>query len=251
MTPMRLRLGELFVGEQAEQVLRVARLVALVGQADPAFVAAGVFARGGRAARVAPAARGVVEHGVAVLGVVDVVVVERLVAVAGWAMLDSNEVLLPSQPWIITIVGNGPVPLAGSVTSASSGTPSNVGTRCASVSVGQKRTPFSALHACPNGAGSPAGFAFAAATPGNCEHRRDEQRQQHPHAPQIPSPHVAVVTRCGRFVNAGALHACHDRRSARRALRASARRLRRSRSRRTPDARRASARCAPSRVCTA
>src|SRR6202023_3900637 len=67
---------------------------------------------------------------------------------------DSKEPLLPPHPCIITIVGKGTAPLAGSVTSASSGTVSKLATRWPSVSVGQKRTPFCALQACPNGAGS-------------------------------------------------------------------------------------------------
>ena len=59
------------------------RLIALVGQVHPPFfTTGGRFARGGRAARPAPAARGVVEHREALLGVVDVVVVEGGVAVA-------------------------------------------------------------------------------------------------------------------------------------------------------------------------
>jgi hypothetical protein len=57
----------------------------------------------------------------------------------------SNELLLPPQPCIITIVGYGPSPDGGSVTSTSSGTPSQLATRWASVVVGQKRTPFSAV----------------------------------------------------------------------------------------------------------
>src|SRR5579859_4638903 len=63
---------------------------------------------------------------------------------------------------MITIAGHGPLPVAGIVTSASSGTPSKVATLWASVSVGQKRTPSTALHACPKGMGS----FFAAATAG-------------------------------------------------------------------------------------
>jgi hypothetical protein len=58
---------------------------------------------------------------------------------------DSNEDLLPPQPCIITIAGKGPSPVGGSVTSTSSGTPSQLGTRCASSEVGQKRTPFWAV----------------------------------------------------------------------------------------------------------
>ena len=58
---------------------------------------------------------------------------------------DSNADLFPPQPCIITIAGNGPSPVGGSVTSTSSGTPSQLGTRWASVAVGQKRTPFWAV----------------------------------------------------------------------------------------------------------
>src|ERR1700730_213707 len=79
--------------------------------------------------------------------------------------VDSKSVLLLPHPWSITIVGNGPVPVAGSVTSASSGTLSKEGTRCARVSVGQKRTPFCALHACPNGIGSAAAKPGAPSSP--------------------------------------------------------------------------------------
>src|SRR6266851_7250412 len=77
----------------------------------------------------------------------------------------SYEVLSPPHPWMITIVGKGPSPDAGSVTSASSGTLSNVGTRWASVSVGQKRTPFCALQACPRGVGAAAAKPGAASDP--------------------------------------------------------------------------------------
>jgi hypothetical protein len=59
------------------------------------------------------------------------------------------------------MVGNGPLPCAGSVTSASSGTPSKDGTRWAEPDVGQKRTPFCAWHECPNGAGCAADAARA------------------------------------------------------------------------------------------
>src|SRR3954468_10424640 len=80
---------------------------------------------------------------------------------------DSKDVLLPPQPCSITIVGNGPSPLAGSVTSASSGTPSKVATRLAAPSPGQKRTPFIAAQSSPSGLGvaavAEAGSAIAAA----------------------------------------------------------------------------------------
>ena len=56
------------------------------------------------------------------------------------------------KPCSMTIVGNGPVPVAGSVTSTSIGVPSKLGTRAASFAVGQNRTPFCGTHACPNGA---------------------------------------------------------------------------------------------------
>jgi hypothetical protein len=45
------------------------------------------------------------------------------------------------------MVGNGPSPVGGSVTSMSIGNPSHVGTRSASDVVGQNRTPFWATHA--------------------------------------------------------------------------------------------------------
>src|SRR6478752_9035665 len=64
----------------------------------------------------------------------------------------SKSVLLPPKPCSITIVGNGPLPLSGRVTSTSSGTPSKEGTREAESTVGQKRTPFSAVQGWPNGA---------------------------------------------------------------------------------------------------
>src|SRR5947209_153477 len=65
----------------------------------------------------------------------------------------------------MTRVGNGPLPVAGSVTSTSSGTPSKEGTPStvrpgpASV-VGQKRTPAVGKQVWPNGAG-PAALALA------------------------------------------------------------------------------------------
>src|SRR5262249_631094 len=62
------------------------------------------------------------------------------------------------------IVGKGPSPVGGSVTSMSSGSPSQVGTRSASEVVGQKRTPFWAMQGCPNGAGTAAADR-AASTP--------------------------------------------------------------------------------------
>ena len=71
----RVGLGDALVDEQAEQVLRVVRLVALVGEVDPAARAAGVVARRRRAARVAEPARRVVDDRVALLREADVVVV--------------------------------------------------------------------------------------------------------------------------------------------------------------------------------
>src|SRR3954471_11400567 len=73
----------------------------------------------------------------------------------------SNADLLPPQPCIITITGNGPSPVVGSVTSTSSGTPSQLGTRCASPAVGQNSTPSRGTHACPNGSGGAACAACA------------------------------------------------------------------------------------------
>src|SRR5215469_12694642 len=65
---------------------------------------------------------------------------------------DSKSVLLPPKPCSMTIVGNGPLPFSGRVTSTSSGVPSKEGTREERLGVGQKRTPFSAVQAWPNGA---------------------------------------------------------------------------------------------------
>src|SRR4051795_3544318 len=69
---------------------------------------------------------------------------------------DSKDVLLPPQPCSITIVGNGPLPLAGSVTSTSSGTPSKVATRWVDPLPGQKRTPALGVQASPSGVGAAA-----------------------------------------------------------------------------------------------
>src|SRR5215217_3188225 len=74
----------------------------------------------------------------------------------------SNELLLPPQPCIITIVGKGPSPLGGSVTSTSSGTPSQLGTRSASLAVGQNSTASCGTQAWPNGSGGAAWAAGAA-----------------------------------------------------------------------------------------
>ena len=60
MTPMSLRLGDPLVGQQPEQVLGVAGLVAGVGEADVALPAGpGVVAARAAAAGVAEPARGV------------------------------------------------------------------------------------------------------------------------------------------------------------------------------------------------
>ena len=147
------------------------------------------FARFGRAARVAPAARGVVDDRVAVLRVVDVVVVEGFVAVAGRRCSTRTSVLLPPQPCSITIVGNGPLPVAGSVTSTSSGTPSKDGTRWASVPVGQKRTPFCGF------AGMPERSQRGPRRAGASERRScDRQRAPH-HSCDGPDPHRRIPTR--------------------------------------------------------
>src|SRR3954471_3092615 len=58
------------------------------------------------------------------------------------------------------MVGNGPSPVAGRVTSTSSGTPSKLATRDARSGVGQNRTPSCGVQAWPNGAGA----AWAAGT---------------------------------------------------------------------------------------
>src|SRR5262249_41359268 len=65
--------------------------------------------------------------------------------------VSSNAVLSSPRPCRRTIVGKGPDPVAGRVTSTSIGIPSNVGTRWAAFVVGQNRTPFWAVHAWPNG----------------------------------------------------------------------------------------------------
>src|SRR4051794_5254968 len=52
------------------------------------------------------------------------------------------------------MVGNGPSPVAGRVTSTSSGTPSKLATRDARSGVGQNRTPSCGAQAWPNGAGA-------------------------------------------------------------------------------------------------
>src|SRR3954454_16640293 len=72
---------------------------------------------------------------------------------------DSKLVLLPPQPCSITIVGYGPSPVAGSVTSASSGTPSKVATRCVDPLPWQKRTPTFGAQLRPSGAGAAAAVA--------------------------------------------------------------------------------------------
>jgi hypothetical protein len=59
----------------------------------------------------------------------------------------SKSTLLPPRPCSMKMVGNGPSPVGGSVTSMSIGNPSHVGTRSASEVVGQNRTPFWATHA--------------------------------------------------------------------------------------------------------
>src|SRR3954453_11582690 len=74
-------------------------------------------------------------------------------------LVPSNAVLVPPRPCSSRIVGNGPSPVGGSVTSTSIGVPSKLAGRDARSGVGQKRTPFVAVHACPNGVGS----AWAAA----------------------------------------------------------------------------------------
>src|SRR3712207_5607695 len=61
----------------------------------------------------------------------------------------------------MAIVGNGPSPFGGSQTSTSIGVPSKLGTRSASLRVGQYVTPSRGSHAWPNGAGG-----AAAAAPG-------------------------------------------------------------------------------------
>src|SRR3954453_16933931 len=64
----------------------------------------------------------------------------------------------------MTIVGKGPLPFSGRVTSTSSGTPSKEGTREARSAVGQKRTPFWAMQPVPSGALEEAAAGAAAAS---------------------------------------------------------------------------------------
>ena len=156
MTPMALGLVEPLVGEQAEQVLGVARLVAGVGEADVALPAGpGVIAGRAAAAGVAEAARRVVDDQVALLGVVVVVVVVdlRAVALAGPAGSTRNLSCCRRTRAASRSSGTGRCPSAGRVTSTSSGTPSHEGTRPARSEVGQKRTPFCAVQAWPKGVG--------------------------------------------------------------------------------------------------
>src|SRR3954469_20552723 len=80
------------------------------------------------------------------------------------AAVDSYDVLFPPQLCSSTIVGKFPLPAAGSVTSASSRTPSNDGTRCAEPSFGQKRTPSCGTQVKPSGAGSAADAAAGSAS---------------------------------------------------------------------------------------
>ena len=142
VTPIASGFVDALVDEQAEQVLHVAALVALVGEPHPAAVAARRGARVHLAAGAAEAARAGRYDGVALLGVVDVVVVVAACRRRRSGVVVSNEPLSPPQPCSITIVGNGPSPVAGSVTSTSSGTPSKLATRCESTAVGQNSTPF-------------------------------------------------------------------------------------------------------------
>src|SRR5215213_4643987 len=123
----------------------------------------------------------------------------------------------------MTIVGNGPSPFGGSVTSTSSGTPSKLATRSASPVVGQKRAPSFGAQAWPNGVGG-AAAAEAGSRPSvkiararrrdiggtllaeqggsaGCRDRRRRSRQRRrrstadwvgcgfdPHHPALPSP---------------------------------------------------------------
>ena len=63
----------------------------------------------------------------------------------------------------MAIVGNGPLPVAGSHTSTSSGTPSKLGTRAASLAVAHSRAPELGAQAWPNGAGGAASAPGASA----------------------------------------------------------------------------------------
>src|SRR3954471_9789888 len=73
----------------------------------------------------------------------------------------SNAVFIWPRPCRSRIVGNGPSPVAGSVTSTSRGVPSKLAGRDARSVVGQKRTPFSDVHGWRKGAGSAAAAVAA------------------------------------------------------------------------------------------
>src|SRR3954471_17255525 len=76
----------------------------------------------------------------------------------------SNAVFVWPIPCSRRMVGNGPSPVAGSVTSTSIGVLSKLAGRDARSGVGQKRTPFAGVHVCPNGAGSALAAAGRTAT---------------------------------------------------------------------------------------
>ena len=112
---------------------------------------------------------------------------------------------MPPRPWSIRIVGNGPSPVAGSVTSTSSGVPSKLATRDARSVVGQKRTPSFGAHAWPNGAGAAwavpgASTARAATAAASAAERRAEGiRATYPGGPATaPPPLAALLGRASR-----------------------------------------------------
>src|SRR5262245_38447089 len=112
------------------------------------------------------------------------------------------------------MVGKGPSPVAGSVRSTSSGTPSQVGTRSASVVVGQKRTPLCATQACPKGVISATALLAARARRRTANARMDDtlsepvrhaEADQVHHGRGVGTEAIARLERCSRIEGAIAL----------------------------------------------
>ena len=106
---------------------RAPRRAGRPGAASPGRSRGG--ARVGLAAGVARSRAGRVDHRVAALGVEVVVVVEAPCRRRSPRRRSRSRSCSRRRPCTITIVGNGPSPVGGSVTSTSIGTPSKVGTR--------------------------------------------------------------------------------------------------------------------------
>src|SRR3954464_11628681 len=80
-------------------------------------------------------------------------------------LVPSNEVFVPPRPCSSRIVGNGPSPVGGSVTSTSIGVPSKLAGRDARSGVGQKRTPLVTVRPGPTGAMSASAAVGPSASP--------------------------------------------------------------------------------------